>query len=381
MATARQDEHREGTEATDRDFGAALTPPGWIFHDRPLYERELADIFRRLWLAAGHRSRLSAPGDFFVVDVGPESVIVAADDDGHPRAWHNVCRHRGTRLASGSGNCRMFRCPYHNWAYGLDGMLRAAPGMEAVAGFDRHRFPLREVRVESLCGFLFINLDDDAEPLASAYADFPDLSRYDTAGLIRVGRHDYEVAANWKLICENYNECYHCSLAHPDLHRVSTYQKLPEHDVAGRYFNGGPMGIREGCNTLTVSGVTANPPLPGISAQEKRLVHYFNLYPNFLFSLAPDYVMAHYLWPRGPESVYIETEWFCAPAQMEHPDFDPSDAIDFWDMTNRQDWSLCENAQRGLASSAHVPGPYHPSEGGVHAFDRWYVRHMFLPHV
>ena len=136
--------------ATDRDFGRALTPPGWIFHDRSLYERELEEIFRRMWLVAGHHTRLSSPGDFFVVDVGPESVILAADGDGRPRAWHNFCRHRGTRLTSGGGNCRMFRCPYHNWAYGLDGSLIAAPGMDEAEDFDRGKFPLREVRLETL---------------------------------------------------------------------------------------------------------------------------------------------------------------------------------------------------------------------------------------
>ncbi len=375
MATAmREPDVRD----TDRDFREALTPPGWVFHDRELYERELDEIFRRMWLAAGHRSRLGEPGDFFVVDVGPESIIIVADKDNRPRAFYNFCRHRGTRMVTESGgHCRMFRCPYHNWAYGLDGELLAAPTMEEVAGFDKAHYPLREVRLETLYGFLFINLDDEAETLAESFADFPDLSRYGVEGLERVGRHDYVVEANWKLICENYNECYHCSLAHPQLHRVSTYRAFPEHDVTGRHFNGGPMGLKEGYNTLTVSGVTNNPPLPRLSEKEKRMVHYFNVYPNFLFSLAPDYVMAHYLWPTGPDSVYIETEWFCDPAQISHPDFDPADAIDFWDVTNRQDWGLCENAQKGLGSRGHLPGPYHPSESGVHAFDRWYVRRMF----
>lgn len=363
---------------TDRKFGEALTPPGWVFHDRGLYEREINEIYSRMWLAAGHHTRLAKPGDFFLVNIGPESIIIVADKSGQPRAFYNFCRHRGTRMVTApSGSCRVFKCPYHNWAYGLDGELLAAPTMDDVNGFDKADYPLRELRLESMYGFLFINLDDEAESLQQAFSDFPDLSRYGTESLTRVGHHDYHVDANWKLICENYNECYHCSLAHPQLHRVSSYRAFPEHDVTGRHFNGGPMGLKEGYNTLTVSGVTSNPPLPGISAEEKRMVHYFNVYPNFLFSLAPDYVMAHYLWPTGPETVYIETEWFCSPEQMEHRDFDASDAIDFWDLTNRQDWALCENAQQGLRSRGHVPGPYHPSESGVHAFDQWYVRRMF----
>lgn len=375
MATVPRE---QDVRLTDRDFGEARTPPGWIFHDPALYQRELAEIFRSMWLVACHHTRLAAAGDFLVVNFGAESVVLVRDREGRPRAYHNFCRHRGTRMVTESaGRCRMFRCPYHNWAYGLDGELVAAPTMDQIEGFDRRDYPLREVRLESMQGFLFINLDDDAEPLAEAYSDFPALSRYGTEGLVSVGRHHYEVAANWKLVCENYNECYHCSLAHPQLHRVSTYQEFPDYDVTGRNFNGGPMGIKDGCNTLTVSGVTRNPPLPGLEEQEKRLVHYFNVYPNFLYSLAPDYVMAHYLWPRGPGRVYIETEWFCSPEQLADPDFDPTDAIEFWDTTNRQDWALCENAQLGLASSGHIPGPYHPSESGVHAFDQWYVRRMF----
>ncbi len=367
--------------ATARPFDIARTPPGQIFWDPDLYERDLDEIFGRMWLCVGHQSRLGRPGDFFTVDLGRESIIVAANESGEPHAFLNVCRHRGTRVTSETaGNCRGFLCPYHAWHYGLDGQLRAAPGMENVAGFERADYPLLRVRLETFLGFLFVNLAHDAEPLDHAFADFPNLDRYGLSGLQRIARHDYNVATNWKLICQNYHECYHCGIAHPQLHRISDYSTVIDGDVAGRLFIGGPMSIKHGYDSMTLDGSSPRTPFQGIDDDDRRLVHYFNLLPNFLLSLAPDYVLTHHIWPRGPESVYIETEWFCAPDQIAAAGFDISDAEDFWDMTNRQDWSLCENALLGLKSRQHRPGRYHPGENCSHRFDQWYVRTMF-PHV
>lgn len=364
--------------ATAREFPEAFTPPGYIFHDPELYRRDLEEIFGRMWLCVGHRSRLSAPGDFFTVDIGDESVIVTLDNDRRVRAFLNVCRHRGTRVAlDREGHCRGFLCPYHAWHYGLDGTLKAAPGMDSVAGFSRGDFPLIDVRTDELQGFLFINLSPDAPPLADEFSDFPDLERYRLPELVRVARHDYDVASNWKLICENYHECYHCGIAHPQLHRISDYGRVGNEDASGRLFVGGPMAIKDGYESMVTEGHTARAPFPGLGADDRRLVHYFNLLPNFLLSIAPDYVLTHHVWPRGPERVYIETEWFCLPEQIDAEGFTIDDAEEFWDTTNRQDWALCENALKGLKSRQHVPGRYHPGEDCAHRFDRWYVRRMF----
>ncbi|MDJ0655841.1 MAG: aromatic ring-hydroxylating dioxygenase subunit alpha [Xanthomonadales bacterium] len=363
---------------TDRDFENALTLPGRVYWDPAVFAREEQQIFGKDWLCVGHVSRLASPGDFFLVNLGRESVILAADKQGTPHAFYNVCRHRGTRVVNdASGSCRLFRCPYHDWAYGLDGRLMSAPNMEETPNFRREDFPLREVRLELWNGFLFINLDPDALPMSAVYDDFPDLSYLNLHRLQRVGYHHYDVDANWKLICENYNECYHCALAHPQLHRISVDREYPDLNHVGKHFTGGPMAIRQGFNTMTTSGVTDRAPLPGWKDSDKDMVMYFNLYPNLLLSIAPDYLLTHYIWPTGPETVYIETEWFCATEQIEQPGFDPRDAIEFWDTTNRQDWGLCENALRGLRSTGHRPGPYQSWETCVHDFDRWYVRRVF----
>lgn len=361
--------------ATARDFERARTPPGRIFFDDDAYRHDLRSIFGSMWVCAGHASRVAAPGSFFRIDVGDESLLIVRDQEGRLGAFFNVCRHRGTRLTSArAGECRGFTCPYHAWHYGLDGALKSAPTMDAVADFRREEYPLVRARVDEFMGFLFVHLGADPAPLADQFDDFPDFGRYALGELECVARHDYEIDTNWKLICQNFHECYHCAVAHPDLHRVSRHETDADVDASGRLFIGGPMALREGYTTLTKSGRSDRSPLPGASADDRRRIHYFHLLPNLLLSIAPDYVLTHHVWPRGPERVFVETAWLFAPEQIAAAGFDASDAIDFWDTTNRQDWALCENALLGLKSAQHRPGPYHPSEQCAHRFDSWYVR-------
>lgn len=372
------DEQMQQLALTATDFETASTPPGWIFWDPDLYARDIEEIFKKMWLCVGHASRLNKPGEYFLVDVGNESIIVLADEKGQGHAFYNVCRHRGTRILSAdSGRCRRLLCPYHAWSYGLDGTLKAAPLMDETPGFDKAEYALREVRLDTFMGFLFINLDAEAQPLATQFAGLPDFARFRFPELVRVGFHNYDVATNWKLINENYHECYHCAIAHPQLHRISHFGQLAGEDSGGENFVGGPMAIKEQFNTMTTEGVTDRPPLTGASEEDQQMVHYFNLLPNFLLSVAPDYVLTHYIRPRGPENVYIETEWFCSPQQVAEKGFDATDAIEFWDTTNKQDWLLCENALLGLKSAGHEQGPYQAGETGSHRFDRWYIEKMF----
>lgn len=372
-------EMRTSPMATDQPFSEALTPPGWVFHDEALFQRELREIFSKQWLCVGHRSRLQARGDYLVRSYGSESVLVVRSEDDGLKAFHNVCRHRGTRLVNTSeGQSRRFTCAYHGWSYKNDGCLAAAPGMDERPDFKLEDYPLAKLQITEWNGFLFINADQNAPPPESFWPEFPDLSRLNLGSLERVARHDYTAETNWKLVAENYNECYHCAIAHPQLHRVSAERGITGYDDhSGKNFTGGPMALREGLNTMTHSGVTTRNPLPGTLDKERDLIFYFCLYPNFFLSIAPDYVLTHYLWPKSPSSLYLESEWYCHPDQISAEGFDASDAVEFWDTTNQQDWKLCETAFKGLGSSAHKPGPYHPWESSVHDFDRWYVRTMF----
>ena len=368
--------------ATASRFGDARTPPGRLFHATDIYALDLERIFGRMWVCVGHVSSAREPGQFFTVELGDESLIVVRGQDRTLRAFFNVCRHRGTRLTSNrEGRCSALTCPYHGWRYGLDGSLIAAPSMDEDQNFDAARYPLVSARIEEYLGFIFVNLSDDPAPVAAEFDDLPDLSRFRFDELTCIERHEYDVASNWKLVCQNFHECYHCSVAHPDLHRISHHGNLSNADASGRLFIGGPMALRKGYTTLTRGGVSPRRPLPGATPDDRQRVHYFQLLPNLLLSIAPDYVLTHHLYPTAPERVRIDTCWLFAPEQLADADFDAADVVDFWETTNRQDWQLCENALKGLKSARHRPGPYQSSEDCAHRFDQWYVTTMFPEYV
>lgn len=360
---------------TDREFEQALTLPGFVYHDRDVYRHEVEHLFRKQWVCAGHISAFARVGAYRTLEIGGDSIVITRAADGQLHALHNVCRHRGTRVVRDAhGSCKHFTCPYHSWAYALDGTLIAAPGMDASSGFKREDYPLRALAVATLHGFVFVCQDPAAAPLAERFADFPDLSVHALATLVPGAAHEYTVDSNWKLIGENYNECYHCASAHPQLHRLSADANLDGFDHRGKHFTGGPMTIKSPYQSMTMDGYTKRALLPGMDQHQPPLTLYFHLFPNLLLSIAPDYAMAHYLWPHSAERVHIVTEWLFTPAQMAAAEFDPDDAVAFWDTTNRQDWALCENAFLGLQSGAHRPGRYQSTERCVHDFDRWYTR-------
>ena len=361
-------------EATRKPFESARTLPGEAYTSDGVFRLELAEIFGRMWLCIGREADVPKPGDFFTHEIGAERLLVVRGGDGAVRAFFNVCRHRGSRIvdaAHGEGLERL-RCPYHSWTYALDGRLGHAPRM--AADFDRTEFPLLQARLETFAGFLFVNLDERAEPLERYLADLPDLRRYRMAELLRGRRAEYEIAANWKFVCENYSECYHCPGVHPQLFRISDYL-APGLRVleAGGCFNGGAMALRDGFATMSMSGRSSLPQIPGLPADDHRKVFYYLVYPNLLLSPHPDYVLTHTIWPLAPGRSRIVCEWLFTREAVAMPGFDPSDVVEFWDLTNRQDWGLCERAQAGAASRGYRPGPYQPSEDCVHTFDRWYA--------
>ena len=368
---------RRDVEATLQPFLAASPLPGPPFHDATIFSAELDEIFSRLWLCVGHGDAVAEPGDFMLREIGDECALIVRDKQGAARAFFNVCRHRGTQLleeSEGSG-LECVRCPYHAWTYDLDGSLIAAPLMDDAKGFDKADFPLVPIRLEEWQGFLFLNFDAEAGPVAEALADFPDISRFGCDRMRLGARHEYDIAANWKLICENYGECYHCPTNHPQLNPISNYRSGGD-SFEGAFFCGGPMRLNEGCKTMTLDGQTNRDPIEGIDPEDHELVHYFNIYPAFLLSLHPDYVLAHTLWPMGPDRTRIICEWLFPPEAAEQADFDPSDAVDFWHMTNEQDWRICARAQKGVQSRGYRPGRYQALEETIHFFDAWYLRTM-----
>jgi len=361
--------------ATRRPLLEAAPLAGRFFVEPEIFALEMRGLFQRSWLCVGHETDWPAAGAVEAREIGPESLLLARADDGELRAFYNVCRHRGARLlgADGPQRCRTIRCPYHAWTYGLDGRLVGAPLMDGRQEVDQPTAGLVQVRLETWLGFVFVNLDDDAASLVEALADVPDVSRYRTAELRTCVSHSYEVAANWKLLVENYSECYHCALVHPQLNRISHYLSSGGKQESGPSFSGGPMVLNAGFNTMSTSGRSDRPSIGGLAADDEAKVYYYAIYPHFLLSLHRDYVMTHTVWPLGPDRSRILCRWLFPEATAAEPGFDPSDAVEFWDLTNRQDWEVCERSQQGVASRGYRPLRYQAGEGCVHAFDTWYL--------
>jgi glycine betaine catabolism A len=352
---------------------ATMLPPR-AFTDDGVFEWEIENLFRG-WVCVGHVSAVDRAGKYVTRELGADSVVVIGAEDGGPRAFLNVCRHRGSRIvedAEGAVRKRL-RCPYHAWSYGLDGSLVAAPHMDEVEDFDFSCWGLLPVPVAVLGGLVLTDLSGDAPDPAEHVGDLLDhLERYRLAGLERADRRLYDVAANWKGIIENYNECLHCPGVHPELNALSDYMSGEEVSGEGAWC-GGSMTLREGAATMASANgnghTNGRPPIAGLGTEEARSVLYLALFPNALVSLHPDYVMLHTLWPREPGRTEVICEWFFEPATIAAQGFDPSDAVDFWDMVNRQDWRVCELAQKGVGTRGYTAGRYSAEEVDVHAFD------------
>jgi Rieske 2Fe-2S family protein len=359
-------------EATLEPLERATMLPPRAFVDPGVFEWELEQIFRG-WVCVGHDSLLAEPGSYVMREIGDDSVVVIRAEDGRPRAFLNVCRHRGARLisdAEGSISRRVV-CPYHAWSYGLDGELKAARHMEGVEDFDPSCWGLMPVRVATVGGLVLVDLSGEAPDVDSHVGDLGAyLERYRVGALRRAGRASYEVAANWKAIAENYSECLHCPGVHPELNALSHYMSGEAMEGAGAWC-GGSMVLRDGASTMGRKGGNANAraPIDGLSGTDLESVLYFVLFPNALVSLHPDYVMLHTLWPRSVDRTEVVCEWFFEPATIAADGFDPSDAIDFWDQVNREDWHVCELTGKGVRTRGYVAGRYSAEEVDVHAFD------------
>ena len=361
------------------ELDSSLNLAGQLYWDPEVLVAEMDRLFSSHWLCVGRSEDLHRSGDFLTRDVGVEPILVIRGDERELRAFYNVCRHRGTRLLESrqGRNLDHIVCPYHGWAYNVQGELIAAPKMESSPSFSRSDFGLVNVSVGEWNGFVFVNLDSSSAPLSVALADAPDISSYGPEWLRRGSRREYEVRANWKILCENYSECYHCGLVHPHLHRLSDGSGTRD-PQQGLCYSGGPMSMKPGVDSMTLSGRTRRRAFEGLDEAQRSQVEYFVLYPNFLLSLHPDYVLTHTIWPLEADRSSVVCEWFFAADEMERADFDPSDAVEFWDLTNLQDWKLCEGVQRGVRSRGHRPGRYQSQEDCVFFFDRWYLEAMAL---
>jgi Rieske 2Fe-2S family protein len=359
-------------ELTRRPLEQASQLPRAAFTDPEVLDWELEHVFRREWICVGHADQVAERGQYLMVELDGDSIMIIADDDGLPRAFLNSCRHRGARLVwQPEGTVRRLQCPYHAWSYGFDGSLRNAPFTDGLENFDKSCFGLRSVRLALVEGLLLIDLSGEAPPPELHVGDLRDLlARYRTGELQRGARLTYDVGANWKAIAENYNECLHCPGVHPELNKLSHYMSGESVTGAGAWC-GGSMVLTDGAETMGKDGGGGHgrPPIRGLSGSDLSSVLYFLLFPNTLVSLHPDYVMLHTLWPRGADRTEVVCEWFFEPETIAAPGFDATDAVEFWDQVNREDWQVCELTQHGMTTRGFTPGRYTEQEDDVHAFD------------
>jgi Rieske 2Fe-2S family protein len=350
-----------------------MTLPAAAYTDAAWFAKEMEHVFARMWLAAGRAAELDRPGAFIRRDVAGASVVIVRGTDEGVRAFHNVCRHRGTRLCTEAEGVFQgsIQCPYHAWTYGLDGRLMAAPQMDDVDGFERSEFPLRSVACDTWDGHVFINLSASPEPLRAQLADLPvRFAPWRMQDLRRAHRIDYDIRTNWKLVVQNYNECLHCPIIHPLLNRMHHYLAAENVPTTDSYC-GGAMGFKDGVETLSSDGKRRRACLPGLGDRERTLVNYFAIYPNLLLTLHPDYMMTITIWPQDCGRTRLAAEWHFHPDEMNKPGFVFEDAVEFWDRTNREDWAISEQSYLGISSRGYQPGPYSERERQLWEFDQF----------
>src|SRR5579862_4513563 len=349
-------------------------PSSW-YTSAEMLALEKERIFSRDWVCVAREEEFPGPGAYRVIDILGESLIVVRNREGQLRAFYNTCRHRGSRLCRdkaepAGANSPLLRggiasgritCPYHQWSYDLDGRLLAAPYLTTDSSFDKSLFSLYPVGVGCWGGFVFLNLTPaDAVPLEEKLGPIPARTvRYPLSEL-RIGQTiHYEVAANWKVVCENYNECYHCAGVHPELCAV-----VPAFRDRGGANLDWDRGIphRPGAYTFTASGTTKRRAFPTLNDDEQVRHKGELVYPNLFLSLACDHVAAFILEPKSATHTDITCHFLFEPYEIAKSDFDPSDTASFWDLVNRQDWEICAAVQQGISARVHQRGWYAPME-------------------
>ena len=355
--------------AAAAEFGTSRMLPRDAYFSPDVLAWERSHLFGG-WVGLGRAEAVAEPGTVRAETLGDYGVVLTRDRDGTLRAFENACRHRGHELlpCGTSATPRALVCPYHAWAYRYDGSLIAAPGFANAAGFDASGMSLKPLQVREWHGWVFVAGDADAPDFADHIGDLEQVvGPYGAEGMVTPVTHDYEVAANWKVIVENYQECYHCTSIHPELCAVSAPDSGDNIELAGNWI-GGSMTLLPHAQTMSLDGHSEGVAIAGLNQPANRSVMYVALLPNLLISLHPDYVMTHQLVPLSPGMTRIRCTWSFPRDVAEAPSFDPAYAVDFWDITNRQDWEACESVQRGLASPSYEPGPLAPAEDGVYHF-------------
>jgi Rieske 2Fe-2S family protein len=359
------------------------TLPGSSYTDPAVFAQEQAKIFEAHWFAAARAAEITDPGSFRTVDVGRENVLLVRGRDRVLRAFLNVCRHRGARVCmqqSGTGQ-RKLQCGYHAWTYGLDGALVAAPNLTAMEDVDRSRYGLIPVHLREWLGYAWVCIADEPPSfeetvVGAAAARLGSSDAIDGWHIDRldVGRRiTYDVRANWKLIVENFMECYHCATIHPELTEV-----LPEFadGYAAQYYVGHGAAFGDDVQGFTVDGSEGVDSLPGLDTEHDRRYYAITINPQVFVNLVPDHVIFHRMYPVAADRTIVECDWLYLPEVVESGK-DLSRSVELFHRVNEQDFDAAERCQLASNSKAYADGGVLvPSEHHIGLFHEWVGRQL-----
>jgi Rieske 2Fe-2S family protein len=356
----------------------AATLPGRCYTDETIFAREQQRIFEAMWFCAVRASEIPTPGAFRTVQVGRENLIVSRSRTGEVRAFYNVCRHRGARLCTEpAGQARRaFRCSYHAWTYDLDGRLIAAPNLTKMPDIDRVEFGLGRVAVREWLGYVWVCLaatppsfeDTVLNEVRTRLGDLDSLEHYGVSELCVGRRIGYDVKANWKLIVENFMECYHCATIHPELTEV-----LPEFALgyAAQYFVGHGAQFGESIQGFTADGSAGLERIPTIGDDQDRRYYAITVKPQVFLNLVPDHVIVHRLYPMAPDRTTVECDWLYLPHVVARG-ADLTNSVELFHRVNQQDFAACERTQPSMSSRMYANGGVLvPSEHHIGGFHDW----------
>ena len=354
------------------------TLPGTRYTDPAEFAREQQHLLERHWFCAARCADLDAPGSYRTAQVGRENVVLVRDRDGTLRAFLNVCRHRGARLCTAQSGAvrRSLQCPYHAWTYGLDGRLVSAPNLAGMPDLDRTAYGLHRVALHEWLGYAWVCLAPEPPSfdatvraqVTERLGDARAVERYGVERLALGRRVSYDVAANWKLIVENFMECYHCATIHPELTDV-----LPEFagGLAAQYWVGHGPEFGSEVDGFTVDGGAGFARLPEVPASHDRRYYAATVRPQVFLNLLPDHVVLHRMVPLSPARTLVECDWLYDPRVIASGD-DVSRSVELFHRVNLQDFEACERTQPSMDSRAYrAGGVLVPSEHHLAGFHAW----------
>ena len=357
--------------------GKSWTMASRYYTDPGIFAEEQEKIFARSWVFVGHESKLANPGDYMAVDFADEGIFLVRGRDGIVRGFFNVCQHRAHRLVEGSGNVKLtLTCPYHAWAYDFDGKLRTARGCQNVDGFDKGEFGLKQVKVETMLGLIFVNLDPAAKPFHEVYPGLEEdiLKWMPRAGELAFAcRKDFEIRSNWKVVIDNFQECYHCEPAHPafvDMVEMQTYRNRTPATYWSAQTSDKPHSAVNSAYSFEPGDV------------DFGYAGYF-IWPNLTIWLMPGEpnLMTLQMLPTAPGLCREHLDWHSLGGELSEQ---AKAAVDYVaDVLQPEDIGLCESVQRGLKSRGYDRGRFivdrersHISEHALHHFHVLVMQHL-----